>query len=91
LKSSTKETNWSKLVSNLKKRHRQNFGFYECFTRIPYSINLDKGPLENLMQDTEFSFDYQNQFKLMHRNTIRLLRLVNQYLILEAKNGKEGL
>ncbi|MDP3433840.1 MAG: substrate-binding domain-containing protein, partial [Bacteroidota bacterium] len=52
------------------------------FTNISHEfrtpLTLIKGPLENLMQSEQFTAEQQNKFKLMHRNTIRLLRLVNQ-------------
>lgn len=43
-------------------------------------LTLIKGPLENLMESEEFSPAHRNQFSLMHRNTVRLLRLVNQLM-----------
>lgn len=43
-------------------------------------LTLIKGPLENLMEAEEFSTTHRTQFKLMHRNTVRLLRLVNQLM-----------
>jgi len=66
------------------------------FTNVSHEfrtpLTLIKGPLENLMQATEFSSDYQNQFRLMHRNTIRLLRLVNQLMdFRKLDNKKMGL
>ncbi|MFY9152064.1 MAG: substrate-binding domain-containing protein, partial [Prolixibacteraceae bacterium] len=66
------------------------------FTNVSHEfrtpLTLIKGPLENLMADREFSPAYQNQFKLMHRNTIRLLRLVNQLMdFRKLDNKKMGL
>ena len=66
------------------------------FTNVSHEfrtpLTLIKGPLENLMTDQEFSPTYQNQFKLMHRNTIRLLRLVNQLMdFRKLDNKKMGL
>ncbi|HOY51307.1 MAG TPA: substrate-binding domain-containing protein, partial [Prolixibacteraceae bacterium] len=43
-------------------------------------LTLIKGPLENLMESEEFSPAHRYQFNLMHRNTVRLLRLVNQLM-----------
>ncbi|HKJ42787.1 MAG TPA: substrate-binding domain-containing protein [Sunxiuqinia sp.] len=54
------------------------------FTNISHEfrtpLTLITGPLENLMQSKSFSPEQQRQFKLMHRNTLRLLRLVNQLM-----------
>ena len=66
------------------------------FTNVSHEfrtpLTLIKGPLENLMMDQEFSASKQNQFKLMHRNTIRLLRLVNQLMdFRKLDNKKMGL
>ncbi len=66
------------------------------FTNVSHEfrtpLTLIKGPLENLMMDREFSAVQQNQFKLMHRNTDRLLRLVNQLMdFRKLDNKKMGL
>lgn len=54
------------------------------FTNISHEfrtpLTLITGPLENLMQSKSFTPEQQRQFKLMHRNTLRLLRLVNQLM-----------
>lgn len=66
------------------------------FTNVSHEfrtpLTLIKGPLENLMLDSEFSPDKQTLFKLMHRNTVRLLRLVNQLMdFRKLDNKKMGL
>lgn len=66
------------------------------FTNVSHEfrtpLTLIKGPLENMMQAKEFSSNQQNQFRLMHRNTIRLLRLVNQLMdFRKLDNNKMGL
>lgn len=66
------------------------------FTNVSHEfrtpLTLIKGPLENLMTDQEFSSEKQNLFKLMHRNTVRLLRLVNQLMdFRKLDNKKMGL
>jgi signal transduction histidine kinase/DNA-binding response OmpR family regulator len=66
------------------------------FTNVSHEfrtpLTLIKGPLENMMQAKEFSLSQQNQFRLMHRNTIRLLRLVNQLMdFRKLDNKKMGL
>lgn len=54
------------------------------FTNISHEfrtpLTLITGPLENLMQSDGFSVELQRQFMLMHRNSLRLLRLVNQLM-----------
>lgn len=63
------------------------------FTNISHEfrtpLTLIKGPLENLMQSEQFGSEPQNQFKLMHRNTIRLLRLVNQLMDFRKLENKK--
>ncbi|HZL10740.1 MAG TPA: substrate-binding domain-containing protein [Prolixibacteraceae bacterium] len=66
------------------------------FTNVSHEfrtpLTLIKGPLENLMTDQEFSPEKLNLFKLMHRNTVRLLRLVNQLMdFRKLDNKKMGL
>ncbi len=66
------------------------------FTNVSHEfrtpLTLIKGPLENLMTDQEFSSEKQYLFKLMHRNTVRLLRLVNQLMdFRKLDNKKMGL
>ena len=54
------------------------------FTNISHEfrtpLTLITGPLENMMQDEEVSAKLKRQFELMHRNSLRLLRLVNQLM-----------
>lgn len=63
------------------------------FTNISHEfrtpLTLIKGPLENLMQSEQYTAEQQNQFKLMHRNTIRLLRLVNQLMDFRKLENKK--
>jgi signal transduction histidine kinase len=63
------------------------------FTNISHEfrtpLTLIKGPLENLMQSEQYTDEQQNQFKLMHRNTIRLLRLVNQLMDFRKLENKK--
>lgn len=63
------------------------------FTNVSHEfrtpLTLIKGPLENLMMDQEFPEVKKNQFNLMHRNTIRLLRLVNQLMDLRKFDNKK--
>lgn len=66
------------------------------FTNVSHEfrtpLTLIKGPLENLMNDQGFSAEKQNLFMLMHRNTVRLLRLVNQLMdFRKLDNKKMGL
>ena len=66
------------------------------FTNISHEfrtpLTLIKGPLESIMGKNGFSEEQQNQFKLMHRNTNRLLLLVNQLMDLrKIDNNKMGL
>ena len=54
------------------------------FTNISHEfrtpLTLILGPLENLINAKKYSQDDQNQFRLMHRNAIRLLQLINQLM-----------
>lgn len=63
------------------------------FTNISHEfrtpLTLIKGPLENMMQSEQFTNEQLNQFKLMHRNTIRLLRLVNQLMDFRKLENKK--
>ncbi len=52
-------------------------------------LTLIKGPLENLMESGECNADQQMQFRLMHRNTERLLRLVNQLMDFRKLENKK--
>ncbi|GAB1450459.1 hypothetical protein MASR2M47_05150 [Draconibacterium sp.] len=53
-------------------------------TNIPHEfrtpLTLIIGPLEDLIQSREFSAELQKQFQLMHRNSLRLLRMINQLM-----------
>mgnify|MGYP003835784661 CR=1 FL=1 len=63
------------------------------FTNISHEfrtpLTLITGPLENLMQSENFSAEQQRQFKLMHRNSLRLLRLVNQLMDFRKLENKQ--
>lgn len=63
------------------------------FTNISHEfrtpLTLIKGPLENLMEDRKFSESQQNQFRLMHRNAVRLLQLVNQLMDFRKLDSKK--
>jgi signal transduction histidine kinase/DNA-binding response OmpR family regulator len=54
------------------------------FTNISHEfrtpLTLITGPLENMMEDEGLSPRLKRQFELMHRNSLRLLRLVNQLM-----------
>ena len=54
------------------------------FTNISHEfrtpLTLITGPLENLMRMEGISTEFQQQFKLIHHNSLRLLRLVNQLM-----------
>ena len=52
-------------------------------------LTLIKGPLENLMESGDCNADQQVQFRLMHRNTERLLRLVNQLMDFRKLENKK--
>ena len=43
-------------------------------------LTLITGPLEELMQSEDFTSEQQRRFKLMYRNSLRLLRLVDQLM-----------
>ncbi len=63
------------------------------FTNISHEfrtpLTLITGPLENLMHSENFSPEQQRQFKLMHRNSLRLLRLVNQLMDFRKLENKQ--
>jgi len=54
------------------------------FTNISHEfrtpLTLIVGPLEDLIQSREFPVELQKQFNLMHRNSLRLLRMINQLM-----------
>ncbi len=54
------------------------------FTNISHEfrtpLTLIIGPLEDLIRSGEFSELFQKQFNLMHRNSLRLLRMINQLM-----------
>ena len=43
-------------------------------------LTLIMGPLEKLMKSTQVNEKFKREFRLMHRNSSRLLRLVNQLM-----------
>ncbi|WP_053181901.1 substrate-binding domain-containing protein, partial [Sunxiuqinia dokdonensis] len=63
------------------------------FTNISHEfrtpLTLITGPLENLMHSENFSAEQQRQFKLMHRSSLRLLRLVNQLMDFRKLENKQ--
>lgn len=63
------------------------------FTNISHEfrtpLTLIKGPLENMMESSQYSEMHQNQFRLMHQNTIRLMRLVNQLMDFRKLENKK--
>lgn len=54
------------------------------FTNISHEfrtpLTLMIGPLEQLMSSEKFSPKVQNRFSMMHRNAMRMLRLINQLM-----------
>ncbi len=54
------------------------------FTNISHEfrtpLTLIIGPLEDLIRSPEFPAELQKQFNLMHRNSLRLLRMINQLM-----------
>ncbi len=54
------------------------------FTNISHEfrtpLTLIIGPLEDLIRSREFPAELQKQFNLMHRNSLRLLRMINQLM-----------
>jgi signal transduction histidine kinase/DNA-binding response OmpR family regulator len=54
------------------------------FTNISHEfrtpLTLIVGPLEDLIRLREFPAELQKQFNLMHRNSLRLLRMINQLM-----------
>lgn len=54
------------------------------FTNISHELKtpltLIKGPLENLMEDNMSEHDIKKTYQIMHRNTLRLLQMINQLL-----------
>jgi signal transduction histidine kinase/DNA-binding response OmpR family regulator len=63
------------------------------FTNISHEfrtpLTLITGPLENLMQSKSFTPEQQRQFELMHRNSLRLLRLVSQLMDFRKLENKQ--
>ena len=54
------------------------------FTNISHEfrtpLTLIIGPLKNLLHSDQYSEETKKQFELMHRNTLRLLRMINQLM-----------
>lgn len=63
------------------------------FTNISHEfrtpLTLIIGPLENLIEDQSFAVKDQKRFRLMHRNAMRMLRLINQLMdFRKSESGK---
>lgn len=73
-----------RLKNNLKVEKRVAESKLRFFTNISHEIRtpltLILGPIDNLIAQTDIRSDVRHQLTVMHRNTKRLLRMVNQIL-----------
>ncbi|PKQ45389.1 substrate-binding domain-containing protein [Confluentibacter flavum] len=63
------------------------------FTNISHEfktpLTLIMGPLELLIKSKKFSFENEEQLRLMNRNSLRLLRLVNQLIDFQKQENNQ--
>lgn len=73
-----------RLVEMTAKAQEATEAKFAFFTNVSHEfrtpLTLIQAPLENLMDSRQLSSTQKHQLELMHRNVIRLMRLVNQLL-----------
>jgi signal transduction histidine kinase/ligand-binding sensor domain-containing protein/DNA-binding response OmpR family regulator len=74
----------TRLKNNLKVEHRVAESKLRFFTNISHEfrtpLTLILGPVEKLITRTNIPFEIRQQLSIVHRNSKRLLRMVNQLL-----------
>lgn len=86
---STQRNRLIELVEKLKEATDAKFNF---FTNISHELRtplaLIMGPLEDALSSPKLHFTVKNNLHFMHRNTVRLLRLINQ--LMDFRKVEEG-
>lgn len=85
---SSKNSDLELMAREVKTSSQMKINFFTNIShelRTPLSLIL--GPLEKLMTDLNGSNKYRNTLSLMHTNSMRLLKLINQLLDLSKLDG----